>query len=181
MTTAELPWARLRDELARWFRRRADDEALAEDLAHEVLARLVDHAPRLRSVASVGPWVHRVAGSVWVDHLRRTRPVGEIDLASVAAPTGDPEPVGGPLGAWTLAALASLPPGQAEAVRLVDVDGVSRAEAAARLGLTVKGLNSRVQRGRVALRQALTRCCEVALDARGGLVAWRARSGCCEG
>jgi hypothetical protein len=38
---------------------------------------------------------------------------------------------------------------------------------AGRLGLSVSGVKSRVQRGRELLRQMLERCCQIALDARG--------------
>ena len=42
-------------------------------------------------------------------------------------------------------------------------------EAAARLGLSVSGMKSRVQRGRRQLRDMLETCCAIALDRRGGV------------
>lgn len=42
--------------------------------------------------------------------------------------------------------------------------------AAERLGLSVPGAKSRVQRGRACLRAMLLRCCEIETDRRGRVV-----------
>ena len=53
------------------------------------------------------------------------------------------------------------------------------------LGISLSGMKSRVQRGRVQLRKALEDCCHIALDARGRVVSCEPRSdgrlpdGCC--
>src|SRR5207245_11044477 len=62
-----------------------------------------------------------------------------------------------------------------QAVRLVDLEGLAQHEAAARLGLSVSGMKSRVQRGRRQLREMLGACCVVALDRRRGVVDYEVR------
>ena len=47
--------------------------------------------------------------------------------------------------------------------------GPAQHEAAARLGLSVSGMKSRVQRGRRRLREMLEACCVVTLDRRRGV------------
>ena len=57
-------------------------------------------------------------------------------------------------------------------------------EAAERLGLSVSGMKSRVQRARLHLRTALDECCRIALDRRGGVISYEARTeqcGTCQG
>jgi RNA polymerase sigma-70 factor (ECF subfamily) len=63
-----------------------------------------------------------------------------------------------------------LPPPYREAVALVDLAGVPQTEAAAREGLSVSGMKSRVQRGRRALKDVLVECCPVHLDTGGRIV-----------
>ena len=56
---------------------------------------------------------------------------------------------------------------------LTDIEGLTRAEAADRLGLSVSGMKSRVQRGRAKLKQALLRCCAVETDRWGTVLDYR--------
>jgi RNA polymerase sigma-70 factor (ECF subfamily) len=80
--------------------------------------------------------------------------------------------------------ISSLGPADQEALRLVEFDGVTQVEAAERLGLSVSGMKSRVQRARLHLRTALDECCRIALDRRGGIISYEARTdqcGTCQG
>ena len=69
--------------------------------------------------------------------------------------------------------LDSLPPDQAEALRLTDLGPHTQAEAAAMLGIPLPTLKARVQRGRRALRGVFEQCCTFAQDTRGGVVEYR--------
>jgi RNA polymerase sigma-70 factor (ECF subfamily) len=73
--------------------------------------------------------------------------------------------------------LTDLAEADRQALRLVEVDGLTQAEAAHRLGLSVSGMKSRVQRARLRLRAAVEACCRVELDRRGGLIAYQPRDG----
>jgi RNA polymerase sigma-70 factor (ECF subfamily) len=67
-----------------------------------------------------------------------------------------------------------------EALRLIEVEGLTQVEAARRLGLSLSGMKSRVQRARLRLRSALDDCCLVALDRRGGVLGYEGRGGQCD-
>ena len=66
-----------------------------------------------------------------------------------------------------------LPPRYRDALKLVAIEGQSQKAAADRLGLSVSGMKSRVQRGRKKLKDAILRCCAVELDPRGEVIAYR--------
>jgi RNA polymerase sigma-70 factor (ECF subfamily) len=63
-----------------------------------------------------------------------------------------------------------------QAVTLTELQGMTQKDAAEKLGLSVSGMKSRVQRGRGKLKDVLLDCCEVELDRRGGLVDYRRRN-----
>jgi RNA polymerase sigma-70 factor (ECF subfamily) len=75
--------------------------------------------------------------------------------------------------------MRSLAAGDQQALQMVEFDGLTQVEAAARLGLSVSGMKSRVQRARSHLRTALDDCCRIALDRRGGVISYEARTGDC--
>src|SRR5690606_11440465 len=63
--------------------------------------------------------------------------------------------------------VAMLPLPYREALTLVELEGMTHKRAAEMLGISLSGMKSRVQRGRVQLRKALEECCDIALDGRG--------------
>lgn len=72
--------------------------------------------------------------------------------------------------------IGQLPPAYREAVTLTDIERASQADAAARAGVSLSGMKSRVQRGRRQLRAVLDACCRVDLDSRGTIVAYDPRT-----
>ena len=71
--------------------------------------------------------------------------------------------------------LSQLAPAYQEAVRIVDLEGVTQQEAARRAGVSLSGMKSRVQRGRQQLRAVLEACCRIDLDHRGSIAGYAAR------
>jgi RNA polymerase sigma-70 factor (ECF subfamily) len=69
-----------------------------------------------------------------------------------------------------------------EALRAVDLEGLSQKQYADSLGLNYVTAKSRVQRARKRLRREFERCCTVVLDRRGAPLECtpRHRSMCCE-
>lgn len=62
-----------------------------------------------------------------------------------------------------------------EAITLVELHGLTHQEAAAKLGLSVAGMKSRVQRGRRQIKQMLDDCCLIQLDSRRGVADYQLR------
>jgi RNA polymerase sigma-70 factor, ECF subfamily len=75
--------------------------------------------------------------------------------------------------------MMQLEPGDRQALELVELEGLTQAATASRLGLSVSGMKSRVQRARRRLRAALDDCCQIVLDGRGGVVSFEHRAGDC--
>lgn len=120
-----------------------------------------------------------------MDHYRATASRREAPAAD-AWPAGHEEPdtaalpeddtaAFGELAACLTPMLDRLEPAYREAVVLADLQGVTQVDAAARAGISVSGMKSRVQRGRRRLRAALEACCRVHLDRRGGVIDYEPR------
>lgn len=78
----------------------------------------------------------------------------DVDVATVAVDTVRPEAAIGRAEFWSLA-LRGLTPPQAEAVRAVFRDGLTRAEAGERLGVSGKTVQSRIEHAKATLRANL--------------------------
>ena len=144
--------------LARLSRRRD----VAEDLLEETWLRFVARAPALRSDTRLRPWLFTVARNLYVSY-RRSRLVEDSHVAGLMGlwPFGLPGRSPFELAAATEserrleAALAALPVAYREAVLLIAVEGLSRAEAAAACGISSEAMRQRLSRGRALLARRL--------------------------
>lgn len=181
MTDLEPAWSAVEGPVRGFLQRRLHgDGATADDLTQEVFLRVRRGLDGLRADEALGPWVMRVARSVLVDHLRRRRPTATMAGVEPCQAEGATDEDGdrAVLGAWLHGQLDHLPPREAEAIRLTDLDGLTMVQAAARLAIGVPALKARVRRGRARLRLALDACCAVILDGRGRPSACEPRQGC---
>jgi RNA polymerase sigma-70 factor (ECF subfamily) len=190
MTTAppdaEAIWEEFHRRLLGFIARRVSDRDSAEDILQDVMLRIHRHAGELEHAAAVGGWIHQIARNAIVDHyrrapVRRERPAG-IDPVPDDAPapeTAAPDPRN-ELARCLVPLLEQLPDKYREAVALTELDGLTQAEAAARLGLSTSGMKSRVQRARAQLKDLLADCCEIELDRRGGVTGYRPRRRPCD-
>ena len=188
----EAVWAELYTNIRGFVGRRVSQPADADDIVQQVFLQVHKGLPNLRDADRLHAWIYQVTRRAITDHYRapahaREIPVGDaVDVVPEAQlqdlATGDQ----GHTALQELAAclqplVASLATIDREALRLVEFEGLTQIEAAARLGLSASGMKSRVQRARSRLRSALDRCCRIALDRRGGVIDYEGRQDpdCC--
>lgn len=141
--------------------------AEVDDLSQEIFLRMHEHAGELHDEARLTPWAFRVARSVVVDHLRSRRPQVSLDEAPEPAQADDAPTLEEEVASWLRPMLTVLPPEYAEAIELTELGGLEQKELAQRLGLSISGAKSRVQRARKMLEGVLRACCHFELDRRG--------------
>jgi RNA polymerase sigma-70 factor (ECF subfamily) len=167
----------LRDGLHRFVARRVHPSHV-EDLVQDIMLRMHERAADLRDDARVAGWAFRIAQSVVADHHRSHRtepPSAELPdevRDDAADATGNVNEI---VAGWLQPMLALLPKEYEEAVALVDVQGLSQKEYAARAGLTISGAKSRVQRGRRMLEEMVRACCDLEVDSRGNVIGYERR------
>ena len=67
-----------------------------------------------------------------------------------------------------------------DAINLVELEGLTQQDAAKRMGISLSGMKSRVQRGRKQLKQMLDDCCLVELDRRRAVIGYEVRDASCD-
>lgn len=166
----------------RAFVRRRVAEADVDDVLQDVLVRIHRGLASVDDEKRIAGWVYRVARNVIVDHHRRRRPEAPL-MSEPIDESGDDDPgdeARREVARWLASTVDELPEPHREALRLVEFDGISQRELAARLGLSPSGARTRVQRAREALRARILRCCSLELDRRGAIVDYTSRrTDCC--
>ena len=166
--TTDAIWRHLSSDLRRFIRRRVADDHVADDLLQEAFVRVHRNITTLKETERLAAWVYQIARNVVHDHYR------SASNSTVALTDADPidndesEPQAGCKGnTWMSELIQSLPDGYREAVRLAEIEELSQQVVADRLGLSLSGAKSRIQRGRAMLKDSLEQCCSFELDGRG--------------
>lgn len=169
--------ARYQDRVYRFGRRLCGDPEAARDVTQETLATMAARLASFRGEASLSSWLFAIARS-HCHKQRRPRagappPGGTVvfdEALDLVDPSSDPAAATADreLGHALEVALAGLEDSHREVVLLRDVEGLSAAEVAAALGLSVMAVKSRLHRARVALRDALAAVLEPPASAADG-------------
>jgi RNA polymerase sigma-70 factor (ECF subfamily) len=184
LVTTEAVWTEVSARLRRFIAARVRNRDDAEDVLQDVFLKIHDQLSRLEYPTRLHAWVYQITRNAIVDYYRRRGRSPELttefpeDLAAEAAETDLTDEVA----AWLLPMIDTLPAKYRDALRLSEVQGLTQQETASRLGISLSGAKSRVQRGRERLRAAFVSCCHVELDRAGRVVEWRSRrQGCAAG
>jgi RNA polymerase sigma-70 factor, ECF subfamily len=142
--------------ITRFAERVMGNRAEAQDVAQDTFLKLWTQAGRWTPRAKPSTWLYRVAHNQCIDRLRKRRE-GDADLLDRQS-AGD-RPSGllsrKETSQQVARALARLPERQGAAITLVHYEGMSNAEAAEVLEVSVDALESLLSRGRRSLREQL--------------------------
>ncbi len=174
-------WDAFAPTLRAFLARRVPAGVEADDLLQDVFLRVVTHLDSLRSTERPEAWLFQIARNALRDSLRarqrkdgRTDPLeidppADVDTAAVPESEEELAPCLTPM-------IKRLAEPYRTAIELTSIQNLTQAEAARRVGISLSGMKSRVQRGREQLRQMLVRCCEIDVDVRGGVSDFHQRS-----
>ena len=186
--STEAVWSELRGNIRGFVGRRVRQPADVDDIVQRVFLQVHRALPTLRDADRLHAWVYQTTRRAIADYYRtpsqtREVPAGSaLDVAPAIADATDDDVDGSALqelSACLKPLIDTLKPADREALHLVELEGATQVEAAERLGISVSGMKSRVQRARLHLRTALDECCRIALDRRGGIISYEARTDEC--
>ena len=168
--TVETIWNEFAEKLGLFIRSRVADPATAEDIRQEVFLKVQKKLSQLDDPTKLQGWLYLIARNAIVDHYRARKPTAELpeSLPAPDEPHDDPEFDG--LKAAFRRMIHSLPDPYRDALVLTEFQGLSQKELAHRLGISLSGAKSRVQRARALLKKDLLACCKFEFDRRGSVI-----------
>jgi RNA polymerase sigma factor (sigma-70 family) len=159
--TLEVLVAAHRDFL-RFLERKVGDRATAEDILQSAFVRASSRVEQLRDDEAVVAWFYRILRNAVIDHYRRgSRSEAKLDALArefddVEQPTVDTQDA---ICRCVGELLDTLKPEYAEALRLVELEGVAVKDYAEQIEITANNAGVRVFRAREALRKQVMRSC----------------------
>jgi RNA polymerase sigma factor (sigma-70 family) len=141
-------YRRLLTEVGVWLRRyyvRRLPAAMVDDAVQEVLLALHEKRHTYDPSKPFGPWLAAIARYKWIDRLRAMKAASMEELSDDLSVLDHGEAVQSARSLEML--LNRLKPAQAEAIRLVKLQGLSVEEAATRTGQTISLVKVNIHRG----------------------------------
>lgn len=171
--TAEAVYRDFHAKLRSFTIGRVSDPDVADDILQDVYLKIHSHVQDLRDTDRLESWIFQVTRNAITDYYRRRRPQDELP-DSLPAPADEEPDAASELAASIGDMLRCLPRKYRQALELTDMQGLSQAELAARLHVSVSGAKSRVQRAREKLKEALLDCCHFEFDRFGRVIDYHA-------
>lgn len=179
-TITEQAWEAFHTPLYQFIRRRVADEATAEDLLQEAFLKIHCTRASLRDARRLEIWIYQITRNVIIDYYRSHHQamISLDDLEKLDLPEELPDDdIVGELLPCVRAMVLALPDQDRQALVLTEYQGLTQKELGERLGLSLSGAKSRVQRAREKLKQEVLACCHFELDRRGHILNYQRR--CC--
>jgi RNA polymerase sigma-70 factor (ECF subfamily) len=147
------------DRFLRFLERRVGRRDLAEEILQDAFVRGLARADSIQASESAVAWFYRLLRNALVDHHRRADSERRALEAAAREPLREDEELMRTVCDCVDGLLATLKPEYAQAIRSVDMEGVSVSAFAAGTGITPGNAAVRVHRARQALKKRVEESC----------------------
>jgi RNA polymerase sigma-70 factor, ECF subfamily len=172
-------WHELGDRLRVYVARRVNPGE-ADDVVQSVMVKLLERRDEI-DADSVRAWLFTVTRNAVAEYYRQHRPSVDLDSFGDIAEIDKTDPADKTIGNLSDCLdpmLRMLPDGDADLLRLIDLQGEAQTELAVSLGIPLSTLKSRVQRARTKLRSAFDVCCSIDLGRNGAPIGFERGEAC---
>jgi RNA polymerase sigma-70 factor, ECF subfamily len=192
-TTVTEVWQQVHNGLRAFIAKRVSEETEIDDILQEVFLRIHRGLDGLKDPRRIVSWVYQITRHAIIDHYRASgrrleMPAGlgaDMELIRTMAATPviaefkDSGEYRSELAGCLRPMIDQLNKEYREALMLVELEGLTQQAAAQRIGLSLSGMKSRVQRGRRQLKRKLDECCLIQLDQRHAIADYTVRDPKC--
>ena len=169
VTSTERVWEEFHVGLKGFILKRIPDELSAEDILQDVFLKIHTHIDTLREADKLQSWIYQIARNAIHDYYRMHKATPELPEMSYM-PEDRFDDVVSELIPCIQHMIDSLPVDYRQALILTEYQGLTQKELAQRLGISLSGAKSRVQRAREKLKIMLLNCCHFEFDRLGRVI-----------
>jgi len=175
-------WEEFSGPLNTFISKRVPSEADADDILQEVFIKIHNNIEDLKDDRKIHAWIYRITQNTIVDYYRRHNKsincsvlTKNITMESDEDVTSNVE-----IAACLKNMIECLPDKYKQALLLTEFQNLTQKELSEKMGLSLSGAKSRVQRGREKLKEMLLGCCHLEFDAQGNVIDYQHKSSECK-
>lgn len=153
-----------------------------DDILQNVFYKIHKNINSLRKADRIHAWVYTIARHAISDFYRiRKSEEDVIELPEDIISDMEEELTANVEIAKCIGAIVrDLPEKYKQAIVLTEFQNLTQKELSEKMGLSVSGAKSRVQRGRAIIKETLLGCCHLELDCRGNIINYKHKTRDCK-
>jgi len=175
-------WEEFSLPLKSFIRKRIPIEADADDILQEVFMKINNNIEDLLDDDKIHAWVYKITHNAIVDYYRKNNKIIDFSELSEDIAMGPDEDISSniEIAACLKSMIEALPEKYKQALLLTEFENLTQKELSEKMGLSLSGAKSRVQRGREKLKEMLLGCCHLEFDRLGNVIDYQHKSSDCK-
>lgn len=160
-------WQQHKEQLRKYIATQLDDAHTIDDILQEVYIKASNNLHQLKVHGSMKSWLYRITHNLIMDHYRTRKNFDELSDNLVKEEQSPIEESHQSLAKCIKPLIQELPEQYQLALTMAELDNKSQQDIANRLGISLSGAKSRVQRGRKKLREIMLNHCDLEITKAG--------------
>ncbi len=178
MDTEKL-WMNFNQKLEGFIIKRVNNPEDARDILQEVYLKIHSHAEKISGLRNTENWLYSITRNTIIDYYRTRKNKTQLPEEWSAVPESDSRDVKKQLAPAIRSMIDTLPDPYREALIFTEYQGMTQSELAQKLGISLSGAKSRVQRARKMLLEIMDECCHYELDGFGCVIDYQPKCQYC--
>ncbi len=176
----EAIWTEFSDRLKSFITHRVSNQSDAEDILQEVFIKIHSRIDTLKDDTRIQGWIYQIARNTIIDYYRNKRvpPEGPAEVIQEFDEFAEDSPAQ-EIASGLKGLVEKLPAKYAQALTLTEFQELTQKELSQKLGISISGVKSRVQRARTMVKDSLMRCCHFEFDRYGTIIDYHPITCCC--
>jgi RNA polymerase sigma-70 factor (ECF subfamily) len=169
-------WEGYKSSLLGYIQKRVDNRDDSKDILQEVLLKSYQFCSKGKTILHLKSWLYKITQNAIIDYYKKNNK--SISLEFDITEEDDENSTIGEASDYIKALLKLLPDKYAKPLYMYDLENIDQKTIAERLNLTLPNTKSRIQRGRVKLKERFLECCVVAFDTNGEMISFDIKPEC---
>jgi RNA polymerase sigma-70 factor, ECF subfamily len=171
-------WEEYKSSLFGYIQKRVKDNEAAKDILQDVLLKSYQFCSKGKTVLHLKSWLYKITQNTMIDYYKKSNNNVPFDIDPIHEQY-EPSMIG-EASEYIKALLKLLPEEYAIPLFMYDLEGIDQKTISEKLKLTLPNTKSRIQRGRVKLKERFLECCKVAFDEKGEMISFDIKPQCKE-
>ncbi len=171
-------WEEYKSSLLGYIKKRVADNDDANDILQEVLLKSYQFCSKGKTVLHLKSWLYKITQNAIIDYYKKANNNIPFDIDPQIEQ--NEQSLIGEASEYIKALLKLLPNEYSVPLYMYDLEGIDQKTISEKLNLTLPNTKSRIQRGRVKLKERFLECCSVDFDEHGEMVSFDIKPQCKE-
>ena len=164
-------WQNFDRELARFICAKVKNQDVCHDILQNVYVKVIGNTERIEKANNISAYLFRIASNEVYNFYRTSPKHTEIELTDELLDDKEINTQQLRLADCCLRPIIeALSPIYRDALIMVELEGLSQVALAEKLGVSISGAKSRVQRAREKLKNEILKCCNYEFDKYGNIL-----------